>query len=172
MKLALAPSAISVDGIAIDPRAADAVARLRETLGSVTQSTTAGVKGSGRVAHWVDSGVVIVSQSNDRVLVSIFVSFHETDASPYPDLVPVVPVFRGQVEINGLVLAGGEQPQAVASDPRVSGYGGMLSLRVADMLVGLHFRKPQSRTGTRRGPHRLVQLSAEWGGLKRFPADH
>jgi hypothetical protein len=169
LTVALDDTGITVRGEHIDPYARTATRRLRELLGPEIQTTVAGVDGTGRTAHWLESGVVVVSDDylHDE-LVMLFVCFDEKDSSPYPHRLSTLPPFHGSVRCAEYVFSGGEADDAVQQIPNLRGYGGMRSVKLGQLLVGFDLRKPLSPYGRRVGRRRLVQMSAEWGGVKPF----
>lgn len=122
----------------------------------------------GRTAHWFDSGVVLVTQDADDRLIMLYVCFDAHDSSPYPQRVPEVAVFSGKIHVAGAVLRGGETEQVISGLPGIEGFGGKPFARIGELLVGFDLRRPRNRFAKRAGARRLVQISAEWGGVKGF----
>jgi hypothetical protein len=150
----------------------EVVSKLFTLLGPEIQCTVAGVKGSGRTAHWLSSGIVVVTQSRDTELVTLFVCFDERDSSPYPQVLEVVPSFHGAVVVDDTAIQGGEPESQVLKDPKVQGFGGMYHRDLGDLHVGIHCRKPINKLGRRSGQRRVVRVAAEWGCIKGFPRPH
>lgn len=156
-----------VDGNRIEVFGGDASHRLVDALGPELFVTEAGVRGVFRTAHWLKSGVVVVSQDVDDDLIMLYVCF-SPDSSPYPQHAPEVAVFDGTVQIGERTFRGNESEQTVRQSAGIEGMGGMLSTRVGELFVGLYLPKTPNRFLERKGPRRLQRVSAEWGGVKPF----
>lgn len=156
-------------GRRVDPRSATATQQLIELLGPEIKTTVAGVNGSGRTAHWLQSGVVVVSEDalNDA-LVMLFVCFDADDGSPYAERFPSVPPFRGFVRCGEHAFSGGEPDEVVGRISGLRGYGGMRMVNFGRLLVAFYSKKPRRLSGKRSGARRLVRLSAEWGTVEGF----
>jgi len=160
---------ITARGQHVDSRAPGALQQLSDLLGPEIQTTVAGVNGSGRTAHWLQSGVVLVNEdATPGALLSLYVCFDEDDSSPYPDRVSRVARFRGSLHVDGHVFSGGEPEASLLRIPRMEGFAGMLVLRYDGLRVGFALRKPRAPTGKRIGSRRLVQIVADWSPLRGF----
>jgi hypothetical protein len=167
--LVLDDSGILVGEQRIDPFSPSASRQVRQLLGPEILTTVAGVKGSGRTAHWLQSGVVVVTEdAMSEALVMLFVCFDADDSSPYAERPPEIPVFRGSVRCREHVFSGGEPDAVVQRIPGLRGYGGMRMVNFGRLLVAFYLTRPRGPTGRRSGRRRLVKLSAEWGVVRGF----
>jgi hypothetical protein len=157
---------VSLDGRKIASTEPHFVALMEELLGPEEKRTVAGVKGSGRSAHWLNSGVVLVTQDADCSLVSMYVCLDSEDSSPYPQTMARVPAFDGELVICGQRLRGGATERDVAAIGNLSGFGGMPAVDDGSLHVGFDLRRRLTPTGNRAGERRLVQVVAEWQGVQ------
>lgn len=158
-----------VDERQIDPFAPDFVEALVELLGPEYERRPIGVKGTGRLGHWLTNGVIVVSQGDRSEFVCLYVCF-EKDTVPYPDIIAEVAPFSGELNASGIVLRGGESEKMVRAMRGVSGIAGVLAADDGDLHLQFLLQKALDRFGRRRkGPRKLVQASASWGELKGFP---
>ena len=167
--LELSDAGLAIDGQFVDVFAVDAVHRIRGILGPEICASHHGVEGTGRTAHWLKSGIVLISQSQQQVLVEIRVCFDLLELDTLPPMPMEFSRFSGSTLVEGERFVGGESEATVRRLPGISGFGGMLDVRRGRLFVGFDFRKPRNRLGKRSGSRRLVQISAEWGGVKPFP---
>jgi hypothetical protein len=166
--LTLNEEGIFAGGVQIACTQADAVQRLREHLGPQHDERPIGVAGSGRTGHWLSSGVIVVSQSGGSELVSVYVCF-ETSFAPFANVALLATPFVGSVQVATATFRGGESESAVRCFPEMGGFAGELSWRRGALFVGFSLERRVARFGNKTGGRRLVQISAEWGGLKPFP---
>lgn len=159
---------ITVGDEQIDIHTPTTTHRLSELLGPRIQTSVAGVDGIRRTAHWLSSGVVLVSDDSDERLVMFYVCFEAADSSPYPDRVAVVPAFKGTIQCGPHVFRGGESEDELFALPGIEGFSGMLGLRDGRVEIGFDLRKRRDRFGKRAGPRRLAQIVAEWAPLSAF----
>jgi hypothetical protein len=150
----------------VDAFSSAAINRLCMLLGPEQYAGPIGVRGSGRTAHFLESGAIVLTEEADTTLVEVFFCFDGKDSSPYPDVVPEVASFNGEVTFRGMTFRGGEPASAVLKIPEIRGFGGAHSLKYDNLYVALDLQRRRNRFGKRAGTPRLVRLSAEWGGLK------
>jgi hypothetical protein len=161
--LVLEETAIIIAGSHIDAYAPNATARLCELGGPELQTTPAGLKGVGRTAHWLASGLVVVSEdSANDALTMVFVCFDEVDASPYPQWVTSLTPFRGSVQWGERYFSGGDAEDTILQIPGMGGHGGMHHVRAGSLFLLFSLKKRRSPTGQRIGRRRLVQICAQW----------
>jgi hypothetical protein len=150
----------------VEAFAASAITRLCEVFGPQKHFGSIGVEGSGRAAHFLESGVILLTGKGDTTLLAMFFCFNGKDSSPYPDVAPEVASFDGEVTFRGMTFRGGETGGAVLRIPGIRGFGGAHSVRYDNLYVSLDLQRPRNRFGQRAGAPTLVRLSAEWGGLE------
>lgn len=167
--LILEDDGVVARGQPVDVLASGTTQRLCEILGPVLQTTTAGVRGSGRTAHWLGSGTVVVSDdARNDALLQLYICYDELDSSPYPDRMAKVSVFHGVVHCGAHTFSGGETEDLLLRIAGIQGYAGMLALKQDRLQVGFDLRKRRDGSGKRIGPRRLVQIVAEWGLPRGF----
>lgn len=163
------PTHIVVGAERVEPGSTSAVARLREILGPEVGASSVGVKGSGRIGHWLAEGVVLISQLAEKELVEVFVCFDSYRFGPEPERgVPLAP-YVGVVEVLGVTLFGEMGEREIHRIPGIGGFGGLLKLEQYPLSVGMYSARRKNAMGKASGVRRLVQVSAEWGGPKPFP---
>lgn len=161
--------AIIVNDERIDPYATDAAKRLCGVLGPVLKTTPAGLKGVPRTAHWLASGVVVVSEDNlSDALTMIFVCFDREDSSPYPQWVTILDPFRGSVRWGDHVFVAGVDERAVLKIAGIEGYGGMRHIKAGRLFLMFSSKRKKHAPLHQRRRRMLVYVGAQW--LSTAPA--
>jgi hypothetical protein len=166
--ITLSESGLRVNEIAVDVSTRGNIQVLRELLGPEVAQHSVGMREMNRTGHLLDSGIFLLSDASDSTLHSLYVCFADAEP-PFSLTLESQRNFSGVVVVNGRTFKGGEGERVVWSTPGIEGFGERPSFRVGSLFVGLRLRRSIGRFGKRTGSRRLVQLSAQWGGVKRFP---
>jgi hypothetical protein len=161
--------AVVIGGTAVEVERPNAFEELVAILGPPMASRPGSAHPTGCGTIFFSEGFIVTYEESPRRLLSFFVCFEGRDGNPFGDVIEEAAVFPGRVIVAGYTLQGGDDESKIWRIQGLQGIASAPDFTRGNLYVGLLLRRSRGRFGKRTGPKRLVQVVAEWGGVKPFP---